>query len=111
MLFRTFSEIDLHELKRISDAIENRQKIPKIDEEAIVSNFEGHTIFSIFQEHIDVYEQIVQQMKEKEFEASEDFNGIDAEHPYLRRIHRILLTPTSDWLETQTLRDELEEES
>ena len=60
MLFRTFSEVDLHELKRISDAIEKRQKIPKIDKDAIISNFEGHTIFSVFQEHIDVYEQIVQ---------------------------------------------------
>ena len=56
MLFRTFSEVDLFELKRIQEAIEKRKKIPKIDMEAIVSNFEGHTIFSVFQEHIDVYE-------------------------------------------------------
>lgn len=48
MLFRTFSAVDMFELKGIYDALKRRQKIPVIDMEAIVSNYDGHTIFSIF---------------------------------------------------------------
>ena len=48
MLFRTFSEIDLFELKRVSQAIVDRTKMPEIDPKSIVSVYEGHTIFSIF---------------------------------------------------------------
>lgn len=56
MLYRTFSEIDLFELQRISLALKNRKRIPKIDLRTIVSVFEGHTIFSIFQNEVSVYE-------------------------------------------------------
>jgi len=34
-----------------------------IDPQTIVSSFEGHTIFSIFQEQINVYEQILEQLQ------------------------------------------------
>ena len=106
-LFRTFSEIDLFELKKVSEAILHRKRMPSIDMKAIVSIFEGHTIFSIFQEHIDVYEQILYQLQQREFPSSEDFNGLTAENPYLRRLHRILLIPTSDWVETKDIRRKL----
>ena len=36
--------------------MENRKKITYIDPETILSNFEGHTIFSIFYDKIQVYE-------------------------------------------------------
>ena len=61
-LFRTFSEIDLYELKKVCEAILHRKRMPNIDMKAIVSIFEGHTIFSIFQEHIEVFEQILYQL-------------------------------------------------
>lgn len=54
MLFRTFAEIDLYELQQVSKALKKR--MPKIDMESILCTYEGHTIFSIFQEHIIVYE-------------------------------------------------------
>ena len=59
MLFRAFSEIDVFELKRICFALQNRKKIPKIDLRSVVSVYEGHTIFSIFQNEVAVYEQIL----------------------------------------------------
>ena len=48
MIYRTYSSMDLQELKRISEAVKQNQKIPEIDMTSIVSNYSGHTIFSIF---------------------------------------------------------------
>ena len=48
MIFRTYSAMDLFELKRISTAVLSNHKIPEIDMNSIVSNYSGHTIFSIF---------------------------------------------------------------
>ena len=58
MLYRTFSDMDLYELNQIVKNIEGRQRMSYIDPEAIVSSYQGHTIFSIFFDRIDVYEQI-----------------------------------------------------
>ena len=63
MLFRTFSEVDLFELKRISTALLERQKLPELDLRTILSVYEGHTIFSIFQTNVRVYEMILQQLE------------------------------------------------
>ena len=50
--------MDLYELNQIVKNIEGRQRMSYIDPEAIVSSYQGHTIFSIFFDRIDVYEQI-----------------------------------------------------
>ena len=56
MLFRTFSEIDIEELRNVYDAIDERRKIDEIDRESIVCTYEGHTVFSIFSDYDSVYE-------------------------------------------------------
>ena len=49
MVFRTYSELDLHELEEINDQLkESSGKLPDIDPEAILSVYEGRTIFSIY---------------------------------------------------------------
>lgn len=107
MLFRTFSEIDLFELKKVCTAVRNRTKIQKIDDQAIISTYEGHTIFSIFQDNIDVYEQILLQLEQKEFTEYINANGDCLENGYLRRLHRILTLPTADWFDTKELRENM----
>ena len=62
ILYRTFSELDLYELKQVRDAIQERQPFSKIDPESIICNYEGHSIFTIFFDRIDVYEQILKQL-------------------------------------------------
>jgi len=62
MLFRTFSEVDLKQLEKIYEEIDSRQKLSKIDTETILCMYEGHTIFSIFFDKIEVYEQILYQL-------------------------------------------------
>ena len=42
-------------------------------------NFEGHTIFSIFFDRTKVYEQILRQLSDMEFEDEIDINGEDKE--------------------------------
>ena len=62
MLYRTFSEVDLQELVQIVEALEARQKMPEIDPQTIICQFEGHTIFSLFWDSIAVYEKILAQL-------------------------------------------------
>ena len=57
MLFRTYSELDLYELKEIDNQIKEKAgTLSKIDPEAILSTYEGRTIFSIYFDTIQVYE-------------------------------------------------------
>ena len=46
--YRTFSEVDLQEILRIKEAIENHQKPANIDLQLLTCLFEGHSIFSLF---------------------------------------------------------------
>lgn len=98
MLYRTYSEIDLCELQQLQDLIERRAKINYIDPESILANYEGHTIFSIFFDRIEVFEQIFEQLSNQEFLPEEDINGFMVENSYLRRLHRVLHLPTADLL-------------
>jgi len=101
MLYRTFSEIDLYELTQISKSVDSHSKIAWIDPQSILCTYEGHTIFSIFFDTIAVYEQIITQLQEMEFPEEEDFNGIDVENGYLRRLYRTLYLPTGDFLHSK----------
>lgn len=56
MLFRTYTEIDLFELKHINKALQTRTKLSNIDLVTILSTFDGHSIFSIYYEDVAVYE-------------------------------------------------------
>ena len=48
MVFRTYSELDLYELQEINAQLKESTKLPDIDLEAILSIYEGRTIFSIY---------------------------------------------------------------
>ena len=50
----------------------------------------------MFFDRIDVYEQILSQLQDKEFKIEEDINGEDVECVYLKRLYRILSLPTGD---------------
>lgn len=79
-ILNSFSEIDLHELLNIVKAITQSKRIPDIDKQTILCNFQGHTIFSIFFDHIKVYEAITDQYEDEEFEDEEDIYGNDCEN-------------------------------
>ena len=55
-IFRTYSYLNLLDLQWIKD-IENKDEL-NIMTETILSTYEGHTIFSLFLDKFEVYEQI-----------------------------------------------------
>ena len=107
MLYRSFSEVDLFELKGISQALLTRAKIPEIDLDTINCVFEGHSIFSIFQDEQDIYEQIQIQLESQEFLREKNSNGDELENSYLRRLHRTMSIPTSDWKNSKSEREKI----
>ena len=96
MIYRTYSEIDLLDLLDIKIALERKEDINYIDLDTILSTYEGHTIFSIFQHYYEVYEKIAKQLKEQEFEYEINANKEIIENKALRRLYRILNMPTID---------------
>ena len=78
------------------ESLQESNKINRIDPESILCVFEGHTAFSLFFDRIRVYEQILAQLEEMEFEPEEDVNGLEVENGYLRRLYRALNVPTGD---------------
>ena len=67
----------------------DRAKINNIDPEAMLCQYEGHTIFSLFFDRIKVYEKILTQLKGMDFPGVEDIDGFDVENDFLRRLFRI----------------------
>ena len=80
------------------ESLQEQNKINSIDTESLLCTYEGHTVFSLFFDRIRVYEQILAQLQEMEFEPQEDVNGLEVENGYLRRLYRTLNVPTADLL-------------
>ena len=57
--YRTCSQVDLLDLKQVKVAVDKKEGMIFIDESTILSTYEGHTIFSIFLHHFDVFQQIL----------------------------------------------------
>ena len=94
-LYRTHSYLDLLDLQFIRSALVKGDDF-YINEDTILSTYEGHTIFSIFLEKAKVYDQIISQFKEGEFD--DELNSVKklCENSSLRRLFRILSLPTLD---------------
>jgi hypothetical protein len=65
-VYRTYSMIDLFDLLYVKEHVTKREEF-YIETSTILSTYAGHTIFSLFLEHDQVYEQILQQFKEQDF--------------------------------------------
>ena len=111
MLFRSYSEVDIFELKTISQALHNRLKIPEVDLESILGYFEGHSIFSIFQDEIEVYEHLQKQIEQSDFPIETNSIGEQFENSFLRRLHRVMSLPTKDWKNSERDREKLNKKS
>ena len=64
--------------------------------DTILATYEGHTIFSIYLYQFEVYQKILSQLNEIEFEDETDASKKSLENSTLRRLHRILKMPTMD---------------
>ena len=57
-----------------------------------------------------VYEKILDQLRDKEFEQEEDCNGINSENVFLKRLYWTLTLPTGDWYDSQAIQLKVIEE-
>ena len=95
-MFRGFAEVDLVELQRIQNILENNRKLDNIDMQTVVSLFDGHTIFSIFNKDERLHQQIYSQIDEGEWPDEEQEDETEVQNNVLRRLYRILTIPTPD---------------
>ena len=95
-IYRTQSELDLLELLDIKLALEKKDDIGYIDISTILGTYEGHTILSIYQYYYDVYEKLLNQLKETEFEIQVNKNKQHLENKNLRRLYRMINMPIID---------------
>ena len=65
-MYRTYSMIDLFDLLYVKEHVSKKEEF-YIETSTVLSTYAGHTIFSLFLEHDQVYEQILQQFKEQDF--------------------------------------------
>ena len=65
-VYRTYSMIDLFDLLYVKEHVSKKEEF-YIETSTVLSTYAGHTIFSLFLEHDQVYEQILQQFKEQDF--------------------------------------------
>ena len=91
--YRTYSFLDLLNLVHIQNLLKRDEKF-YIGDKTMLSVYEGHTIFSIFQFNPQVYEQIHKQIRSRTFEESIDAFKNPTENVFLRRLFRILNIPT-----------------
>ena len=61
-----------------------------------MSTIEGHTIFSLYSDQIQVYEQLHKQLREKKYPNQESIEGTWVENSYLGRLMQLLLLPVTD---------------
>lgn len=98
------SQIDLLELEEIKLAYEQYMKTKELsfhginyfNIQTILSTYEGHTVFSIFQHYYGIYQRILNQLKQHKFMTEVNDAKEETESSQLRLLYRILSMPTVD---------------
>ena len=108
-IFKKYAEVDLIELKRISDKIEKHGRLDNIDFQTILSTFKGHSAFSIFAVEEKFHEQMLIQVQEQEFEEEMQEDETTLENNMLRRLFSVLNLPTPDMVAPIVYSDQTDE--
>ena len=62
-LYRSFSELDLEEMKRIINNLnEDRKKLTQLDSQALNASFAGYSMFTLLAGSVHLYRQIYQEL-------------------------------------------------
>ena len=93
-LYRTYTELDLFEMQKITEQVDKGLRLTKIDPDTIISMFNGMSIFAIYTD-IDVFQQIYDQLSEIKKIKVTNLEGRATEHPYTKKFLRILRMPTA----------------
>ena len=69
--YKTHNEVDLMQLKRIRDCIEDKKQIVDFDLQCVLSMYRGKSIFSI-EESFNLYNILEKQITDTDFEPDHD---------------------------------------
>ena len=94
--------MDLFDLQNINTQLRKGTKVSQIDTDTILSTYQGHTIFSIYFDKIDIFEQIEGQIRAMQLEDEETITGLITENKFKRRMFKILTLPTSDLMQSKS---------
>ena len=92
--YRSYSFMDLLNLVHVRNLLRRREEF-FIPDETMLSVYEGHTFFSIFEYNPEVYDKVYEQLSQRSFEDSVDFNKNPTEAVFLRRLYKILCMPVA----------------
>ena len=65
-----------------------------VDNDTLISIYEGHTLFSIFSIERKLYQYIAEQLKTSKFEDEIDSAGNVIQNNFLRKLAQVMNTPT-----------------
>ena len=72
--FKSYCEQDLVEMKRIKAGIDNKSKTLPLTHRSLITSIEGHTLFSLFPDDIELHKQINKMVGSDKFENNTDFD-------------------------------------
>jgi len=72
----------------------SKKRLDDVDLQSAICIYDGHTIFSIFNDHDKMMEQILTQLDEGEWEPEVLEDESEIQNDVLRRLFRILNLPT-----------------
>ena len=108
-MFGGFCEADINELLRLHDLFYRKKSPDVIDLDAVVANYEGHSVFSIFNDEEKFADQVLEQIREAELPNEVQDDETEIQHHFIRRIFRVLTMPTPQLLfedERQAMNEE-----
>ena len=66
-MFGGYCEVDINEIVRLSELFARKKSPDEIDVDAVLANFDGHTVFSLFNDEEKLTDQLLDQLRETEY--------------------------------------------
>ena len=89
-MYRSFSEIDLVQIKSLEDNVVLNKDIQKMELELLTTPFKNRSILIQFLDNIDIFEAILEKLNNID---ESDRRSADKIEKFYRRFQRILLMP------------------
>ena len=98
-MYRAFSEIDLRQLVKLRDLLQEgkesiKSKISQIEPDSIVSLYGDNTFFSLFADQGEIYEVIYDQVKMNDQSNEKRILSNDEFKTFMRRMRYVITHPT-----------------
>ena len=89
-VYRTHSDIDIYEIRKLMDMRAARKKPLKIDISTIWANFYQENMITLFMEDPEMFEFIHETFTNLKFEPVANEDGSSETNPQVRRLHYVI---------------------